>query len=120
MIKLTSLNDLVVSLISKSLGNDSFKFTIYPQGKGNVLFEFSFDDYKFIVSQKDGALRIYDNGNIYLIQNIFPENFSEDLDKLIREQAEKLENYYKLYFWEDQINKDLKANVYRFMKPDIF
>jgi hypothetical protein len=120
MIKLTSLNDLVVSLISKALGNNIFTFTIYPEGKGNVLFEFTSNEYRFTVSRKDSFLRIYDNSNVYLISNIFPENFSEDLDKLIREHAEKLQDYYKLHFWEDLINKDLKANVYKFMRPDIF
>jgi hypothetical protein len=118
MIKLTSLNDLITSLISKSLGNSLMSFVVYPQGKGNTVLEFTSSDYKFIVSRKEDGLRIYDKGNIYLISNILPDNFSEEVDNIIKQQAENLQNYYKLEYYLDKINKDLEANVYRLVKLD--
>lgn len=116
MIKLTSTEDLITSLISKALGNFSFKFVVYLTNKSRVLLEFTSDKYTFIVSKENNALRIYDNGNIYLISNIFPENFSEEIDNIIKQQAESLSKYYKLDIWLDKINEDREANVYRFFK----
>lgn len=119
MIKLTSLSDLITSLISESLGNNVFTFITYPQGKNDIVLEFKYSDYKFVVSIKERGLRVYDNGKIYLIPNILPENYIQEIDSIIKQQADKLSGYYKLIYWEDQINKDIKANVYKFMKPDL-
>ncbi|MBX0310432.1 MAG: hypothetical protein JHC31_01285 [Sulfurihydrogenibium sp.] len=119
MIKLTSLNDLIISLISKSIGNSTFVFVVYPEGKGNTLLEFSFSEYRFSVSKKENELKIYDKGNIYLIQNIFPENYAEVINNIIQDQAERLKDYYKLYQWEDQLSKEIKSIVYKFTKHDL-
>jgi hypothetical protein len=116
MIKFTSLEDLIVSLISKAIGNNQITFVIYLQNKGNVLFEFTSDDFKFIVSKREDGLRVYAKGNIYLINNILPENYPDEIDSIIKQQAKNLQNYYKLDYYLDKINKDTEANVYRFIK----
>jgi hypothetical protein len=119
MIKLTSLSDLITSLISEALGDNIFTFIIYPNYKGKVLVEFKSNDCKFIVSKKEEGLRIYDNGNIYLIPDILPDGYTQEIDSIIKQQADKLSGYYKVIYFEDQVNKDIKANVYKFMKPDL-
>jgi hypothetical protein len=119
MINLTSIDGLVHSLISKALGDNIFTFIIYPNYKGNVLIEFKSNDSKFIVSKKEEGLRIYDNGNIYLIPDILSKDYVQEIDSIINQQADKLSGYYKVIYFEDQINKDIKANVYKFMKPDL-
>lgn len=118
MIKLTSLNDLVISLISKALGENVFKFFVYlpDEDESGLILEFCSTDYKFTISKKDGGLRIYDNGKIYLIKNFLPENYVEEFGNIIKQQASKLSEYYKLVYVENQFTKAVKENVYKFMK----
>jgi hypothetical protein len=75
MINLTSLEDLITSLISKFLGNNLITFTVYTKINGSILFECMSNDYKFVISKKENGIRVYDNGDIYLIPNIFTEYY---------------------------------------------
>jgi hypothetical protein len=125
MIKLTSLNDLIVSLIAKTLGNRTMTFYIYPDGKSDLLMEFESEDYKFTVSVKPVSsnkrfLKVYDNGNVYLIPDIFPDkdDFLEESDYLIREEASALSSYYSLNSFRQTIGKNLEAYVYVFIKDE--
>ena len=107
MIKLTSLEDLITSLIAKSLGEDAIIFKVYDNG-----FECISNKCKFSVS-KNQSLRIYNNGDIYLIQNILPYNFSEAFDVIIRNEAERLSKYYKLIIYTEKPGKDFEVKVYK-------
>jgi hypothetical protein len=119
MIELTNLSDLITSLIGKNLGKPQIAFMIYPKLKGNVLFECSSKDFKFIISKRENGLRVYDNGNVYIIPNIFPENFPEAVNSIIKTEAESLYKYYKLNYYNDKISKDIEANVYRLVKQNV-
>jgi hypothetical protein len=120
MIKFTSFEDLIVSLIAKALGNCTMKFYIYPDGKSDLLMEFISEDYRFSVSRKEKNLRVYDNGNIYLIPDIFPEegNLLGESDYLIREEASDLSSYYTLKEFKEKVGKNLEAYVYIFIKDE--
>jgi hypothetical protein len=125
MIKFTSFNDLIVSLIAKALGNRTMKFYIYPYDKSDLLMEFISEDYKFTVSVKPVSLnkrllRVYDNGNIYLIPDIFPDkgDFLGESDYLIREEASDLSSYYTLKEFKEKVGKNLEAYVYIFIKDE--
>jgi len=107
MINLTSLEDLITSLIAKSLGEDAIIFKVFDNG-----FDCISNKCKFTASKSQG-LRIYDNGNIYLIQDILPDNFSEAFDVLIRNEAERLSKYYKLITYTEKVGKDFEVKVYK-------
>lgn len=117
MINLTSIEDLVISLISKCLGNNEITFIVYP--KDEVL-EFSSENYKFIITKYGDYLRVYDNGNVYLILNILPENYCDVFHNIFNQQAEKLSDYYKLIGWDESVSdKDARLRLYKFKRLNI-
>jgi signal peptidase I len=124
MINLTSIDGLVHSLISEVLGDKVFNFFVYlPDGGGvengsGLILEFFSTDYKFTISKKDGDLRIYDNGKIYLVKNFLPENYVEEFSEIMHSQAFKLFRYYTLFYVENR-HTETKENTYKFMKLDL-
>jgi hypothetical protein len=93
MVDLTSLNRLIISLISKSLGKHSFTFIVYKDKK--TILEFKSSDYSFILSKVEDNLRVYDNGNTYYIKNtLLTDSFYIEQD--IKNEAFNLQNYYDL------------------------
>lgn len=118
MIKLTNLNGMLTSLINKVLGNSMFTFNVYITSLSDVVMEFYSENYRFIVSRRDNALRVYDNGNIYLIMDILPDNYIEEIDNILKQHAESLFNFYKLNYRREKFNRDNEANVYTFIKHD--
>jgi len=131
MTKLTNLNDLVISLIRKSLGAQSFKFItwlipdmkIASQLEKYVLF-FETPEYWFSICLTENGLRVSDRGDVYLIQDTLPDNFYEEMDFIIKSEASCLRNYYNLYVSvEDEENSEyfkqnLKTKFYLFRKID--
>jgi hypothetical protein len=114
MINLTSIEDLVISLISKYLGNDEITFIVYP--KDDVV-EFSSKNYKLVITKYSDYLRVYDNGNVYLIPNILPENYCDVFHNIFNQQAEKLSDYYKLIGWNENVSdKDTRMRLYTFKR----
>lgn len=118
MIKLTNLKDLTTSLISNVLGSSMFTFNVYITSLSGVVMEFYSDKYKFIISRRDDALRVYDNGNIYFIMDILPENYIENLDEILKQHGENLSDFYKLNYRKEKLGRDNEANVYKFIKHD--
>jgi hypothetical protein len=127
MIRLTSLYDLITSLTCKGLGNYVITFTVYTKFKDNVLFEFECASpgykYRFVISRiKDtfeDVLRVYDNGNIYLINNFFPENYPDEIDWIISKIVDDLNRYYHPSVYVDKIDRYTEANVYKMEKRGI-
>jgi hypothetical protein len=100
MIRLNSERDIIISLISKVLGNNRFTF-ILPN-KENTVLEFRSEDYKFIMSiyedKLEDLLRVYDNGNIYIIKNTLSgciEDIKTTCDCILEEYNDLKEFYRK-------------------------
>jgi len=115
MIKLTSLNDLIVSLIGKFLGRNYITFILHPNEEDFSL-ECISNDYKFAISKNKDGLRVYDNGNVYLIQNILPEDYLFKIDDIVWREAEKLGMYYKLRYYTKKVREGVELRVYEFVK----
>jgi hypothetical protein len=99
MINLTSERDIIISLINKVLGNNKFSF-ILPYEENTVL-EFRSENYKFLITiyedKIESLLRIYDNGNVYIMQNYFA-NSSEEIKitfDCLLEKYNELNDFYK-------------------------
>jgi len=120
MLNLTSERDIIKSLILKSLGNDSFVF-ITPNDESTIL-EFNTDNYKFVLTfqeannQYEGLLKIYDNGNVLVINNTLSGVAHEIkfMFDIILMTYKDLKDYYKKEI-EDLIEEN-KGVVYKFKK----
>ena len=124
MINLTSTSHLILSLVSKVLGDDEFIFFI--PNKGDLILDFiSSNKYKLTVSLKDydpytgysGNIRIYDNGNIYLIKNTF-SNGIVDLKSYFALEIEGVSVDLRK-FYEFKPEKASNGDVYKFIKKVI-
>jgi len=124
MINLTSPSYLILSLVSKVLGDDEFIFFI--PNKGDLILDFiSSNKYKLTVSLKDydpytgysGNIRIYDNGNIYLIKNTF-SNGIVDLKSYFALEIEGVSVDLRK-FYEFKPEKASNGDVYKFIKKVI-
>jgi hypothetical protein len=125
MINLTSPENLILSLVSKALGDEEFIFFI--PNEGGVMFDFVSKDkkYKFTISLKDydfysensGNLRIYDNGNIYFIKNIFSNGIA-DLKTYFVFEIEGVSKILK-DFYEFEYEKVSNGSLYKFTKKII-
>ncbi len=115
MIKLTSLDDLITSLIGKFLGRNYITFILQLNEEDFSLECIS--DYKFVISKnkKNKDVRVYDNGNVYLIQNILPEDYLFEIDDIVWREAEKLDMYYKLRYTK-KVREGVELRVYEFVK----
>lgn len=125
MIKLTSLEDMVIDFLTKSFGRKSIKVVVYPENSDDTLLDFITYHYKFTVSKDKEGLNVDDNGDVYLIPNIFPENYSEVIFNVINHFKHIIciinsmsfdPQYYELLNYKQEINGDLKATVYEFKK----
>jgi len=113
MIKLTSLTELVVSLIGKNLGKAQITFEVYSGELSSVL-SCNSEKFKFNVSKTEGGLRVFVNGDVYLTPDVIPENYIREIDLLLTTEADKLKNYYKLNIQKKKVN-DVDVKVYEFV-----
>jgi len=114
MIKFTSLNELIVSLIGKNLGKTTFTFEVYSEELLSVL-SCNSEKFKFNISKIEDDLRVFDNGDVYLIPNlIIPVDYVREIDLLLTTEADKLKNYYKLNTQKKKVN-DVDVKVYEFV-----
>jgi len=112
MIKLTSLNELIISLIGKNLGKPRFTFEVYS-GELSVL-SCNSEKFKFNIVKVENKIRVYNNGDVYLTPDVIPENYIREIDLLLTTEADKLKNYYKLNTLKKKVN-DVDVKVYEFV-----